>query len=236
MKENIVLQQDPIEIEYDHSHFSLLNKLRGEAQEIQSMIGVESFVYGSLARGDIHLGSDIDIIIIDQIESFQLEYKLGIGEDSSFEREIVQATPNHVIKGHIHLNHYTTITFPLVSFSPVEEEFYRFSGICSNYEVRTGKRVPGVNKRLIMVEPREKGHLEYSINDRKKEVSKILDIKMDIIEERIRVLSKRTKYGRTGVFLKETLKQDESFESKLRYLADRNYIVRKQLKQRGGSI
>jgi hypothetical protein len=234
LKESVILQQGPIEIEYDLFRFEILRKLREEASEIQSKLEAGSFVYGSLARGDVHPGSDIDIIILEEIDSFQLELNLGSGEVSPFEREIVQATPNHVIKGHIHLNHYTTITFPLVGFSPVEEEFYRFSGICSGEDIAIGRRVTGINKKLICVEPTEKGHLEYSISDRKKEVAKLLGIGMDIIDERVRVLSKRTRYGRTGVFLKQTLKENDTFESRLRYLADRNYIVRKQLKQRGG--
>ncbi|MGA1821210.1 MAG: nucleotidyltransferase domain-containing protein [Thermoplasmatota archaeon] len=235
MKESVVLQQDPVDVVYDGSRFSLLKSLRKEALRIQSRIGEDSFVYGSLARGDVQHGSDIDIVILDETDSFQLEYELGLNEESPVHREIVQATPNHVIKGHIHLNHYTVVTFPLVSFAPVEEEFYRFSGLCSAKDINDGNRVPGVDKRLLLVEPVETGHREYSICDRRVEVSRILGIRMDIIEERIRVLSKRTKYGRTGVFMKEPLKPGETFESKLRYLSDRNYLVRKQLRQRGGS-
>ncbi len=234
MKENVVLNQDPIEIVYEQSRFELLSRLREEAWEIQRRVRAPTFVYGSLARGDVHNKSDIDIIILEPVDALLIEYELGVGEGAPVEREIVQATPNHVVKGHIHINHYTTLTFPLLPLNPVEEEFYRYSGLCGNEEGGRDRRVPGVNKKLLLIQPTERGHIESSIMDRTKELSKLLDVRMDIIQERIRVLTKRTKYGRTGVFLQEPLQPNETFGSKLQYLADRNNIVRRQIRLRGG--
>lgn len=228
------MNQDPIEIVYEQTRFELLSRLREEARELQKRVRAPTFVYGSLARGDVHPGSDIDIIILEPVDPLLIEYALGVGEGGPVEREIVQATPNHVVKGHIHINHYTTLTFPLLRLNPVEEEFYRYSGLCGNGEGERHLRVPGVNKKLLLIEPTERGHMESSIMDRTKELSRLLDVRMDIIRERIRVLTKRTKFGRTGVFLKEPLQPHETFGSKLQYLADRNSIVRRQIKLRGG--
>ncbi|MCD4727389.1 MAG: nucleotidyltransferase domain-containing protein, partial [Pirellulales bacterium] len=51
----------------------------------------ESLVYGSLARGDVSQGSDIDIIIPGVARSFMVE--LALDEHGITGRKLVQATP-----------------------------------------------------------------------------------------------------------------------------------------------
>lgn len=53
------------------------------------------------------------------------------------------------------------------------------------------------------------------------------------MEERIRVLTRRDRIGRTGIFYKEELRDDETFEGKLRERASADPSLRRLLKQRG---
>ncbi|MHA1628204.1 MAG: nucleotidyltransferase domain-containing protein, partial [Candidatus Baldrarchaeia archaeon] len=89
--------------------------------------------------------------------------------------------------------------------------------------------VPGVDKRLILIEPTVKGHIESSIIGRESEVAKILGVSVDIIKERINVLLRRDKIGRTGVYLKRELSPHETFGEVLKKIADRDPIVRRRI-------
>ena len=230
MKEKITYHQDPKRVEYDRDRWDTLRQLRNEADEIRKKLPVASYVYGSVARGDVHPGSDIDIILFECIPSYLLELEL-----SYLSREIVQATPNALVKAHIHVSHRITITFPLVAMADIENDFYRFSGYIESVKMNGFQRVAGVTKKLILVEPTEEGHVERSLLDDPHGCSKILGVSHDIIEERVRVLTRRDKLGRTGVFLRAGVPEEESFEQKLKAIADSNNIVRRMLKQRGWS-
>ncbi|MHA1957077.1 MAG: nucleotidyltransferase domain-containing protein [Candidatus Thorarchaeota archaeon] len=70
---------------------------------------LNSFVYGSIARGDVSKSSDIDVIIPSVVPSYRIELAVGSG----VLRELVQATPSSVLKGHIHLDNTTVVSFPL---------------------------------------------------------------------------------------------------------------------------
>jgi predicted nucleotidyltransferase len=230
LKEKITYLKDPTKIFYDSDHWELFHHLRDKAYKIQKRLPFHSYIYGSLARGDIHSKSDIDIILFEVTPSYRIELNLDY-----ISREIVQATPNALIKAHIHVSSEITITFPLINMTKVEIEFYRFSGCLHSYYSNSKKRVPGVSKRLILINPFEKGHVERSLLDDPYECSKILGVSADIIQERIRVLTRRDKVGRTGVFVKEDLVADESFEERLKVLSDTNNYVRRMLKRRGWS-
>lgn len=230
MKEKVTYHQDPKRVIYDRDHWSILRRLRDEANEIQRHLPVPSFVYGSVARGDVHAGSDIDIIIFENIPSYQLELNLRYHS-----REIVQATPNALIKAHIHVTGRMTITFPLVPMADIERDFYRYSGCVDSSRMGSLDRVPGVSKKLVLVEPTEDGHMERSLLDDTHGCTRILGVSHDIINERVRVLTRRDRVGRTGVFLRADVAEEESFEAKLKSIADSNNIVRRMLKQRGWS-
>ena len=90
------------------------------------------------------------------------------------------------------------------------------------------KRVPGVDKRLILIRPNEKGHIEEEITGRKAEVSKLLKVSIDIVRERSQVLTRRDKIGRTGVYLNRVLMHDESFEQVLKVICDKDSNVRRR--------
>lgn len=214
------------EVTYEESHWKLLHSLRESAGEIMEVLREYSpLVYGSLARGDVHKGSDIDIVIPYVVPSCLLE--LSLEQFNVLERRLTQATPWHLIKGLIEIPD-VTITFPLVEPTRVEQEFYRFGGFLTLEGISKNERVPGVDKRLVCIEPTQKGHSEISVCGREHEIAKKLDVSIDIISERVKVLQRRDKVGRTGIFLNKGLLPDETFEEVLKGLTSTNTQLRRR--------
>jgi predicted nucleotidyltransferase len=215
------------EVVYEESHWDLLRELRGQALETMECLREFSpLVYGSLARGDVHKDSDVDIVIPYVIPSCLLE--ICLESFSVVERRISQATPWHLIKGVVELVD-ATITFPLVQPTRIEHEFYRFGGFLALEQLLDESRVPGVDKRLVLIDPTKTGHQEHSVMGREHEVAKRLEVSINIIAERVQVLQRRDKVGRTGVFLNKALSPDESFEMVLRMLASTNTQLRRRV-------
>ncbi|MHA1409487.1 MAG: nucleotidyltransferase domain-containing protein [Candidatus Odinarchaeia archaeon] len=233
MREKTVKYGDDKEVIYSKNHWELLSNLRNKAKTIMETLqktNINSYLHGSIARGDVHNKSDIDIVILSEIPSFRIELALS-EKYEIINREIIQATPNHSIKGHIHLDENTTVTFPLVKFSEREYLFYKFGGIIEINEIKQNIRVAGVNKKLLLIKPTEKGHIEFPIINQEARANKILNLNPAIIQERIRVLSKRDKLGRTGIYLREQLNPEDTFENKLKELADHNPEIRHRIKR-----
>jgi len=214
-------------IVYDPSQWELLDSIRKKAITVMEKISdFQPILYGSVARGDVHKNSDIDFFIEHMPETYLLEMAL---EDIGIkERCIIQATPWHLVKGSITLFGGETITFPITESKRKEIEFYYFGGAIELHDLVKGKRMPGVDKRLILIRPLEDGHMEEEITGREAEVSKILNVSIDIVRERIQVLSRRDKIGRTGVYLNRTLMKDESFEQVLKEICDKDSNVRRR--------
>ena len=228
MREKTVRIGDDKEIIYDENHWKLLSEMRGKAKPILSMLAehnIEAFLHGSLARGDVKPKSDIDIVILRREPSFRIEFIIQ-EKYSIYSKQIIQATPNHSIKGHIHIEESTTITFPLARYSNREYEFYKFGGLITLQDLEANKRVTGVNKKLVLIQPTERGHIEFPIINQEERARKILNVEPSIIRERITVLLKRDRYGRTGIFLNRMLAPDEMFEEVLKKLADENPAIR----------
>jgi hypothetical protein len=57
----------------------------------------------------------------------------------------------------------------------------------------------------------------------------MLNVSVDLVEERVRVLRRRDAVGRTGVYLKRELSPEESFEEVLKKLGERDPIIRRRL-------
>lgn len=233
MREKVVEYLDERQVVYSKKRFELLENLREKVLKILEIIHFPSFVYGSVARGDVHKDSDVDILILNPVPSYKIEYELKEAGFGFFNREIIVATPNSVPKAHIYMDEKTSITLPLIEFSRNEEDFYRFGGLLGREEIISGKRVLGVNKRLLLISPTEDGHRESSIIGRESTVAKLLGVGIDIVNERIRVLTRRDKVGRTGTYLKVGLAPHETFESKLKHILDRDVVLRRQLKKKG---
>lgn len=219
------------EVVYDKERWELLRVKREKAKYLMKKLaeqGISSIIYGSIARGDVKEHSDLDIFIPYLIPSFRVE--LALDGIELLERRIVQATPSYAIKGEIVIDYETTISFPLVKMRDRELEFYKFGGSIGYEEIIANKRVPGVDKRLMLILPTEKGHKEISIREMHPSVvAKILGVSVDIVSERIRVLERRREIGKTGIYLCEKIYNGESFESVLREIALKDPAVRRRL-------
>jgi hypothetical protein len=78
--------------------------------------------------------------------------------------------------------------------------------------LREGKRVAGVDKRLMLIQPTPHGHVEMSVIGREEEVAGVLGVSPDIVRERVQVLTKRAESGHTGLFIRRVLLPGETFE------------------------
>ncbi len=221
------------EIIYTRERWALLAKYREKATQI--MIALEDFrlrtlVHGSIARGDVHANSDVDIFIPEAPSSFLVETALEKAKIPVATRLLVQATPTYAVKAHIELDSETRVSFPLMRMRKVESEFYRFGGEVNLNQIKAGVRVAGVDKRLMLIEPGEKGHVESSVVGCEDYAAKVLGISAETVLDRVRALLRRDEVGRTGVFIKKELASDETFEMALKKLAGENPAVRRRLK------
>jgi len=218
-------------VRYDRKHWEILKEKRRIAREIMETLkdyGIPSIVYGSVARGDVKPTSDVDIFVPLYIPSYRLE--IALQDFGILERRIIQATPNYAIKGEIVLEE-ANVSFPLVKMREKEMDFYRFGGYIDLKGLKRRRRVAGVDKRLVLIVPLRDGHYEVPTNEMdKSELARFLNVCIEIVEERFRVLERRREIGRTGVFLNERVPETESFESYLASLSFQNNYLKRRMK------
>jgi predicted nucleotidyltransferase len=135
------------------------------------------------------------------------------------------------MKAQIEIDETTTVSFPLMEMRRVEREFYRFGGEINLTQLKADVRVPGVDKRLMLIEPTEKCHAESSVLGREEFAAKILGVSAETVLDRVHALTKRDTVGRTGVFVKRELSPDETFELALKKLSDLNPAVRRRMQK-----
>jgi predicted nucleotidyltransferase len=191
---------------------------------------LESAVHGSIARGDVNKRSDVDVFIPFQVSSFTVETALAKANICVSRRLVVQATPTYAMKAYIETDENTSVSFPLMKMRTVETEFYKFGGEAALTNLKNNVRVRGVDKRLMLIEPTEKGHEESSIIGREEQTAKLLGITVETVLDRVHALLRRDEVGRTGVFVERELAEDETFELVLKKLADQNPAVRRRMK------
>ncbi|MBN1785924.1 MAG: nucleotidyltransferase domain-containing protein [Candidatus Methanofastidiosa archaeon] len=217
------------DIIYDNEHWETLKILRDEALTVMESIAMYCpIAYGSVARGDVHKGSDIDIFIPIGISSYILD--IALDRFGIIEKTIAMATPWHLIKAHITLSNGATVTFPLVEFMNFEREFYYFGGAVGIDDIVHGRRVPGIDKRLMLIEPTEKGHIGTEITGNESMAAKIVGVPIEVIRERQQVLNRRDRVGRTGIYLKKHIAPDENIEAELKKLADKDTNIKRRYK------
>ncbi len=235
MKGNKILRDHFNTVKYSENHLKLLHEKRERSKILLDMFakeGLNPFIYGSIARGDVHNDSDIDIVIVQSIAPYQIEILLDKNGFNNYFREIIMATPADALKLYIYLNELESITIPLSKFEKRSKEFYDFGGKINLEQLDNNIRVPGIDKRLVLIQPITDGHEESSIIGNEHLAAKKLNISIDLINERKKVLLKREKFGKTGVFLKRPIEMNESTEDVLKKLANKKSIVRKKLIQR----
>ena len=186
---------------YDDKRWSLLREKREKAINVMRKLAhFAPVVHGSVARGDVREDSDVDVAILTPVPPYAVELAVGTFSHGY----IIQATPSSTPKMYLCLDpkEEIVVSFPLAKLSPREAEFYAFGGQLDLKGLEEGIRVPGVNKELKLILPREEGHWEESVIGKEGEVTKILGVSPETVEERVRVLTKRREKGRTGVFFK----------------------------------
>ncbi|MEM1566354.1 MAG: nucleotidyltransferase domain-containing protein [Candidatus Bathyarchaeia archaeon] len=221
------------EVIYTNERWKLLEELRAKAIRIMEALekfNMESIVHGSIARGDVTEKSDVDVFILSQTSSFLVETALESAGIPINRRLIVQATPAYAMKAYIEIDEKTSVSFPLMRMRKVEREFYKFGGEATLKDLKANSRFPGVDKRLTLIEPTEKGHRESSIIGREEQVAKLLGISVETVLDRVHALLRRDEVGRTGVFIERELTESETFEQVLKRLAEENPAVRRRLK------
>ena len=232
MKKEKILRDHFEKIIYSKENWNLLQKKRKHAIKLLEIFfreGFNPYVHGSIARGDTHESSDIDLVFFHQVPSFQIELILDKNGYSNYFREIIMATPSDSIKLYIYLSEIESITIPLSKFERKSMEFYDFGGKLDINQLKMDIRVPGIDKRLVLIKPISEGHEEFSIFGNEANVAKDLGISIDIINEREKVLLRREKYGKTGVFLKRPIQMNETIEEVLKKIAKKKSIIRKKL-------
>ena len=225
-----------VEVFYSAEHWRFLADLRAKAMEVMESLErahIFCIVHGSIARGDVSSKSDIDVFVPQLYPSFTIENALRMAGLRIGRRVLVQATPTYLIKGYIEIDERRCVSFPLSKLRTIERDFYRFGGEATLDMLRKKTRVPGVDKRLMLIEPTEWGHVESSIIGREDEVAKVLGISVETVLDRVRTLMRRDRVGRTGLFIERELSPEESFEAVLKRIADGNPAVRRRLRELG---
>jgi len=233
MAKKPVKRAERVEVIYGKKRWGLLREFRVKTVQIMEILEkfhLRSIVHGSIARGDVSKTSDIDIFLPDPPSSFIIETALERSSVPVNRRVVVQATPLYAVKGYIEIDKQRCISFPLAKLRPVEKDFYKFGGEASLSMLRKDVRVPGVDKRLMLIEPTPEGHVESAVVGQEEAVANLLGVFLNTVLDRVRALLRRDKVGRTGVFIERELSPNETFELVVKKLADQNPAVRRRLK------
>lgn len=233
MTKKPVRHAEHLEINYNKQHWQKMKTLRSKAIKIMETLenaNIATITHGSIARGDITATSDIDIFIPNPLSSFAIETTLERANIPTNKRVIIQATPYYAVKGYIEIDKQQAISFPLVKMRRIERDFYRFGGEITLPILKADERVAGVDKRLMLIEPTDKGHIESSIVGKEGQIVKLLGISLETVLDRVHALLRRDKIGRTGVFIKKELPSDETFEMALKRLVETKPEVRRRLR------
>jgi len=225
-RERVVLHRDMREVAYSPERFEVLASKRARSSNYLEALPPGTRVFGSLARGDVRPASDIDVEVPFGSASFAVEVALSRLANPWNDRRLVQATPNSVVKA-LWIFGEVTVALPITRPNPTEEDFARFGGAVDREQLRRNDRVPGVDKRLLLIEPTQRGHRESSVADRVEDAAKVLGIAPDVIRGRVRVLKRRSETGRTGVYLSRAVRDDQNTEEVLDELKDADPAVRR---------
>jgi uncharacterized protein len=231
-----VRRADFKEVLYDDTRWGLLQEYREKAMNIMAALEssrLRTLAHGSLARGDVTKNSDVDIHLREHASSFLVETAFYNAKIPVNRRLLVQATPTYAVKAYIEIDPKTSVSLSLTRMRKVEIEFYKFGGEANLDQLEEDTRVAGVDKRLMLIEPTDRGHVESSIIGREEQTARTLGISTETVRDRVRALLKRDKVGRTGVFIKKEVTSEETFEMALERLAGENPALRRKTRKDG---
>jgi hypothetical protein len=233
MSKEKILREHQISQIYREKDWAMLKSKREKALKILKIFEIfKPYIYGSIARGNVHEESDIDVIFLNQIPPFQIEMVLEKNGITNYYKEIIIATPQDSIRLYIHVSELECITVPLTRLGKKNLQFYAFGGKIDLNQLKQDIRVPGIDKRLVLIKPTLMGHDEVSVIGNEHLAAKEVGINITTVTERERVLLRREKHGRTGVFFKQQIDASESTEEVLKKIANKNSLVRKKLYKR----
>ena len=224
--------RDETLVVYPPGRWEVLRKKRMKAKAIMEAlrkVGLNPLLLGSVARGDVREDSDIDVVILRPVPTYLIELAIEEGGFRIIRKEVVQPTPRHTPKAYIYLDEETSVHLPLAPLSKLEREFYWFGGVVNLQGVKRGGRVCGVNKELLFIKPVKEGHVEFSVIGREEKVAKMLGVSVDIVRERVQVLTRRDEIGRTGVFVKLVLPPSSNIETEVIKAAKKNPFLKKKI-------
>ncbi len=224
-----------VEVVYGEDRWRLLRKKREKALQVLKTLGPlarDAVVHGSVARGDVRPESDIDVAIVRPQAPAIVEVYLESSGMRPVAKEIVQATPSNTPKVYLYLDYekLTVVSYPLAPLKPREREFYTWGGEASLEDLKRGARKPGVDKRLILIVPTKRGHVEAPVQGNEGWVARLLGVSLETVAERVRVLTRRREHGHTGVFLKVELDPEEPVEEAVARLREENPVFRRALR------
>jgi len=227
------------EVVYTKEHWELLRSKRKRGLELLKVLdscGIKhAILHGSVARGDVETRSDVDIALLyPYAPSIVLSCLERYGYEV-YNTVIVQPTPIHTPKIYLYLDSLEELilSIPLTELEAVEVEFYRFSGMLTLNELELDKRVPGVNKRLMLIEPTSVGHREIPVIGNEGYVAKRLGVSMSVILDRVKALTRRSFEGHTGLFIEFEIPPNISIEEAIDRLCMENRLFRQRVSRYG---
>ncbi|MEM1873035.1 MAG: nucleotidyltransferase domain-containing protein [Acidilobaceae archaeon] len=223
-----------VEVVYSRERWKLLEEKRRLAASIMRALAssaVYSIVHGSVARGDVDEDSDVDVFVVNPTPPLLVELALERAGYKARWKEVIQATPSSTPKAYIYLDDrgLVVVSLPLGALSKTEREFYKWGGEATLEDLERGRRLPGVDKRLMLIEPTPLGHRESPVVGREAHVARVLGVSLETVLERVRVLTRRREHGRTGVFLKKELDASTPIEEAVRELVEKNPFFRRKV-------
>ena len=217
---------------YNKKRFQILNRLRKRAISLMRPLiinGFKPYIYGSIARGDVREESDIDIVLLYRTNPVLIEEIYNKAGLVPYKKIIIQATPTYVPKLYLWFDESgrEIVSLPLSNPRKREIDFYKFGGLIDHKGLSIGRRVTGVDKRLMLIVPTDEGHRGECIINKEGYIAKMLNTSESLVKERVSVLSKRNRHGRTGVFLEYPFKGDTM--DVVKYLSKTNKFFRKMI-------
>ncbi|MEM1645060.1 MAG: nucleotidyltransferase domain-containing protein [Ignisphaera sp.] len=227
-----------VEVIYTQEHWYVLEEKRAKGLKIVTTLNkcglFVAIVHGSVARGDITRNSDVDVALLHPYSTSLVKLCLEENGFKVYDVKIVQPTPKHTPKVYIYLDpSEERVSLPLAELDPIEIEYYKFSGFVTKEDILAGKRVRGVNKKLKLVIPTEKGHIEIPVIGNEGYVGRLLGVSIDVVKDRVEALTKRIEEGHSGLFIEVSVPMVEEIEYFIEKLCRENSAFRRAVIKHG---